>query len=354
MQVVWSFILPLVEMAVWCLLRITYITVTLHFSSLGAYHLGAFAVSVTTASRDTFADGMASNGQLGAPSQWIRLSPTLAQTTVGTLTVRPDGSLLAANTGMGSARYTLTLRTSLTRITGLRLDALADSSLPTSGPGTSNDGNFVLSEVQVDQRAPTPPAPVALTPSSATASFSQASYGVARAFDGNATGGGWSIERTNGSTTAETAVVELAEDTAPYTTGTRLVVTLAQNLGNSHRLGRFRLAVTDAPRSAYADGMSSNGDLGAPSIWTVPTVSAVSATEGITLARQGDGSVLPAGNSSVSTYTVTLDTPLRGITGLRLETFDTSGLPTNGPGASQSGNFSVSELGVAVGPRPLD
>ena len=330
----------------------TELTVTLHFSSLPAYHLGAFALSVTTAPRDTFADGMSSNGQLGAPAQWTRLAPVLAQTTAGTLTVRPDGSVLAANTGVGSVRYTLTLRTPLTRITGIRLDALEDSALPTNGPGTQTDGNFVLSELQVDQRAPAAPAPVALAMNTAAATFSQNGYAVARAFDGSNAGAGWAIERDNGSTSPETAAVEFAADTYPYPGGTHVEVTLVQLLGTSHRLGRFRLAVTNAPRSAFADGLSTNGNVGAPEIWSLARIEAATSDNGITLTPQSDGSVLPSGTASSATYTVRFTTPLRGLTGIRLEALETPGLPTNGPGASSSGNFSLSECRVAVGPVP--
>ena len=49
---------------------------------------------------------------------------------------------------------------------------------------------------------------------------------------------------------------------------------------------------------------------------------------------------------------VSFDDTLRGLTGIRLEALETPGLPTNGPGASSSGNFSVSECRVAVGPIP--
>ena len=330
----------------------TELTVTLHFSSLAAFHLGAFALAVTTASRDTFADGMSSNGQLGAPSQWTRLTPVLAQTTVGSLTVRPDGSVRAMSTGNGAVRYTLTLRTPLARITGIRLDALEDSGLPTNGPGTQSDGNFVLSEIQVDQRAPAAPAPITLSMGTAAATFSQSGYTVGRAFDGSNTAAGWAIERDNGTTSAETAAVEFAADTYPYPGGTSLEVTLAQLLGSSHRLGRFRLAVTNAPRSAFADGVAINGNVGAPEIWSVARVESAISDNGITLTPQGDGSVLPSGSASTATYTVRITTPLRGLTGIRLEALETPGLPTNGPGASSSGNFSVSECRVAVGPIP--
>ncbi len=44
---------------------------------------------------------------------------------------------------------TITALTSLTGITGFRLEMLADASLPANGPGRFGNGNFVLSELGV-------------------------------------------------------------------------------------------------------------------------------------------------------------------------------------------------------------
>ena len=49
--------------------------------------------------------------------------------------------------------YTLVFQSELKDITGLRLEVLADSRLPQGGPGWSENGNFVLSELTL-QAAP--------------------------------------------------------------------------------------------------------------------------------------------------------------------------------------------------------
>ena len=51
--------------------------------------------------------------------------------------------------------YTIEAMTTLTGITGFRLEALFDTSLPLGGPGRANNGNFVLTEFTVDA-APVP------------------------------------------------------------------------------------------------------------------------------------------------------------------------------------------------------
>src|SRR5262249_29367149 len=45
--------------------------------------------------------------------------------------------------------YTVTAHTNLTGITGVRLEVLADNSLPNRGPGRADDGNFVLNDFKV-------------------------------------------------------------------------------------------------------------------------------------------------------------------------------------------------------------
>ena len=45
--------------------------------------------------------------------------------------------------------YTISFDTNVENITGLRLETLSDARLPADGPGTSGNGNFVLSEIEI-------------------------------------------------------------------------------------------------------------------------------------------------------------------------------------------------------------
>jgi len=60
-----------------------------------------------------------------------------------------DGSLLADTNSPDKDVYTLQLDSTLTNATGLRLEVLADDSLPKHGPGRDVSGNFVLTELQL-------------------------------------------------------------------------------------------------------------------------------------------------------------------------------------------------------------
>jgi hypothetical protein len=75
-------------------------------------------------------------------------------------------------------------------------------------------------------------------------------------------------------------------------------------------------------------------------------------TGGATLALQPDGSLLAGGQiASPDTYTVTADTPLAGITAIRLEALPDDTLPGRGPGRAVNGNFAVTGIRVKACPR---
>ena len=87
-------------------------------------------------------------------------------------------------------------------------------------------------------------------------------------------------------------------------------------------------------------------------IWTILTPSSAVSKGGATLTKQADGSILASGKTpSPDSYTVTADTKLSGITGIRLEVLDDPQLPSHGPGRAYNGNFALNEFTVAATPR---
>ena len=124
-----------------------------HSFGVANHTLGHFRLSVTTDGRDTFADGLRSGGDVTA--NWTVLDPTAISSANGsTLSELSDHSILASGTAPLNDTYTVTAATNLTGITGFRLEALTDPSLPFGGPGRYPDnGNFVLNEFQVSVSA---------------------------------------------------------------------------------------------------------------------------------------------------------------------------------------------------------
>jgi hypothetical protein len=87
-------------------------------------------------------------------------------------------------------------------------------------------------------------------------------------------------------------------------------------------------------------------------IWNVLEPTIVVSRAGATLTRQPDGSVLASGTNTIpETYTITADTQLTGITGIRLEALSDAQLPGRGPGRARNGNFALSEFQATIKPQ---
>ena len=82
---------------------------------------------------------------------WQPLATVGAKTEHGTvLTARPDGSVLATGERPDADTYTLKVRADgREKITAFRLEVLPDDSLPGRGPGRSDSGNAVLTQLSV-------------------------------------------------------------------------------------------------------------------------------------------------------------------------------------------------------------
>jgi hypothetical protein len=130
------------------------LTFTMYFEVVNPHHLlGRFRLSVTTDDRSTYADGLASGGNVTA--NWTVLQDLVVQGPSGmTFTDLPDDSVLAGGIVPGQGVYDVSGVADLSGITGIRLEALTDPSLPHGGgPGFAANGNFVLTEIQLDAAA---------------------------------------------------------------------------------------------------------------------------------------------------------------------------------------------------------
>lgn len=199
--------------------------------------------------------------------QWSILKPSAASSKQAvTLTVQPDGSVLASGNNPDTDTYTLSFESIPAGITALRVEAMPDDSFPQKGPGRAGNGNFVLSEfvAKVDSAAasntslPNEPVEKSNTPAdgqslefcAAAASYEQTGaaggnpYGkwaVAAAIDKDVQGAkwGWAVMEQVGR--RQFAVFQLSETLQP-TSNQRLTIELHQHLDNpQHTLGRFRI-----------------------------------------------------------------------------------------------------------------
>ena len=76
------------------------------------------------------------------------------------------------------------------------------------------------------------------------------------------------------------------------------------------------------------------------------------ATNGATLVKESDLSVMVTGSNGQGVYTIGAETTLRGITAIRLEALADARLPGHGPGRAPNGNFVLTEFEVAAAPKP--
>jgi hypothetical protein len=183
---------------------------------------------------------------LHARNQWLPVLPLRAVSAHGSLLApAADGTIRSEGPRPETDIYTVTVRTRLKGITGVRLELLPDDKLPHHGPGRQENGNLHLSEFQVlaapvKEGTPTPPHPVRLQ--QPQADYNQPGWTVQHAIDGNPKTA-WGIYPQVGK--AHEAVFSLAE---PLGDGQEWEITfrLEQLHGSGHLLGKFRLALTTA------------------------------------------------------------------------------------------------------------
>jgi hypothetical protein len=174
--------------------------------------------------------------------QWTTVEPVTAKSRSGTeLKILPDQSILGSKFAPKDA-FTITATTDLKGITGIRLEAIADDSLPANGPGGAPNGNFVLTGFSVAVKG----APVVKLVR-ASADHSQNQFPVANALLGKATSG-WAILPQTGK--AHEAIFEPSESIATNGPTTFTFRLQFQSQFPQHEIGHFRLSLTTAKNPA--------------------------------------------------------------------------------------------------------
>lgn len=177
----------------------------------------------------------------GQPVVWKIVETMSVESAAGaTFEKLEDGSLVVGGTNGDSDTYSISFDSPLDRITGVRLETLTHPSLPKGGPGRAGNGNFVLNRIALQA------GDAEASWLHATADHSQKDYDVTKAIDGDPMTG-WAINVASGNAnvnrTAQFVVSPLAtKDNAAAT----FTLIFGANPAK-YNIGRFRLAVTDAP-----------------------------------------------------------------------------------------------------------
>lgn len=176
---------------------------------------------------------------LASLAKWEPIEVNSAKADNGSsLTDAGPGEILVKGEIPDTDSYTIRAKAGSERITGFRLEALTDSSLPGNGPGRSAQGNIILTEfkVSIDGK----PVKLGFT----AADFAQKGYPVANAVDGkDQTGWAWSPEFGKSH-----FAVFVPDEPVTAKPGAELTLRIEhQNKEwTKHSLGRFRVSTTQS------------------------------------------------------------------------------------------------------------
>lgn len=177
---------------------------------------------------------------------WITLVASSLRSEGGaSFAAQDDGSYVASGNNVDFDVYTFETETNLQNITALRLEALADDSMPKRGPGRAPNGNMGLSRISVSVRpleGAKEPIDVKLLDAKATFQQNESSLSIAGSLDEDPKSG-WAIDPRFGENHAASFGLE---SPIGFPEGTRLSIRLEFNVNNKHNIGRLRLAVTTA------------------------------------------------------------------------------------------------------------
>ncbi len=273
--------------------------------------------------------------------------------------VLPDGSIRILSAASGPPdknAYTLTFSSSAPRITHLQIEAIPDEKVGKGGPGLTEHGNFVLTEIELEVQNGDTTRQAKFE--RAEADFSQDGFPPENAFDAKDNTGG-AVAATTDKRLHRRAIFHLAEPLA-LTSASQVVVRLQQHYGEKHLLGRFRVSVgnnlshgTDVAeeRRKHFDlkferwlaSLSKNARE-----WTrLRPAEASSETPVLTI--QEDDSVFATGDFTKNdTYKLKFASVPKGTRSIRLEVLPDDRLPAKGPGTvayeGPEGDFFLSNV----------
>ncbi len=196
----------------------------------------------------------ATRAELAAESAgWIATKPEKLESKGGaTLRLQDDLSVLATGKNPPTEIYSAALNTDLEKVTGIRLEALAHPSLAAKSLSRAN-GNFVLTEFEVEVVSLDNPKPQPVKIAAAVADFSQKDFPVANAID-EKPNTGWAVAGHVKKVPKRQAVFTFAKPIAGGL-GTTLHVRLKhESMFKNHNIGRFRLSLTTAKKPSLKAG----------------------------------------------------------------------------------------------------
>ena len=197
-------------------------------------------------------------------TQWTLVAPVEMSSVANAEFKLNDDQSISVSGPLAKDEYRIAWESDMVHPTALRIEAMPDDSLSAKGPGRAENGNFVVSEIQLfeirpEQAAANPTATesaerIAQELTRAEAAFSQNGWPVANAIDGK-DDSGWAIMPRFGKTHTALFGIQANQSADVATdTGTRRfeLVIRHQFPDGKHNLGRFRIAWTDSPQPSLS------------------------------------------------------------------------------------------------------
>jgi Protein of unknown function (DUF1553)/Protein of unknown function (DUF1549)/Planctomycete cytochrome C len=189
---------------------------------------------------------------LAAERAWTPLEPDEVSATNGVLLrTLPDRSVLASGPNPSLTSYTITATTLLQGITGIRLEALPDESLPRGGPGRDAYGHFRVTGVDVQIAPSTGATPRRVDLSAIEVDDSAYAFKPEDLLSADAQrsrrSGSWSINAMRDTERSPRHAFLAARAPFGFPKGTRITVRVDHLDGTiGQGIGRFRLSVTSS------------------------------------------------------------------------------------------------------------
>ncbi len=194
--------------------------------------------------RETLPQAASKRLTQGGDAEWHLLEAASLAAVKGVTLERLDDRSIQASGSADQGTYTISVNTTLAGITGFRVEAIPYKKAKGVGPGIPDNGNFVVTEFEVQAAPKSKPKElkkVALQ--NAKAPFLQGGFNIALTADGNAGNqNAWAIANAGGVIHWATWETKEPVGTAE---GTTFKFVIHQNhSAKQHMLGRFRISAT--------------------------------------------------------------------------------------------------------------
>ena len=280
--------------------------------------------------------------------------------------VLTDGSIrISSKSPSKKDTYTISFSVNQPRITHLQLEAIPDEKIGKGGPGLTDHGNFVVTEIELEVKNGDSTQKAKLN--HAEADVSQDGFPPQNAFDGKENTG-WAPGTTHEKRQHRYAVFHLAESLT-VASNSQITIRLQQNYGGNHLLGRFRVSLgnnrshgldlADQRRKHRDDKFARWLESEAKSAreWTrLRPTDATSETPVLTI--EDDDSVFASGDFTKNdTYKLKFANVPKGTRSIRLQVLPDDRLPARGPGTvsyeGPEGDFFLSSFKVRADGREV-